>query len=105
MQIIEKAKLYNEIDIQIEDWSKDYSCFSYANTLAAYPKSKNSCRGAFSPKVGERFRAEFEFDNAEECKQAFIDLQSGKTMLKDYVEKMRLPVCSKEERQEYYKCL
>lgn len=105
MQIIEKAKLYNEIDIQIEDWSKDYSCFSYASTLAAYPKSKNNCRGAFSPKLGEKFRAEFDFDNTEECKQAFIDLQSGKTMLKDYIEKMKLPVCGEDERREYYKCL
>lgn len=105
MQIIKKAKLYNEIDIQIEDWSKDYSCFSYASILAAYPKSKNNCRGSFSPKLGEKFRAEFDFDNAEECKQAFIDLQSGKTLLKDYIEKMNLPVSSKEERQEYYKCL
>ena len=105
MKIIEKAKLYNEIDIQIEDWSKDYSCFSYASTLAAYPKSKNNCRGVFSPKVGIKFRAAFEFDNADECKQAFIDLQSGKTLLKDYIEKMKLPVCSEEERQEYYKCL
>ena len=78
---------------------------SLTSSLAVYPKSKNSCRGAFSPKVGEKFRAEFDFDNAEECKQALIDLQSGKTLLKDYIEKMKLPVCSEEERQEYYKCL
>lgn len=105
-EIIKKNIMPDGTAIQIEDWSKIYSCFIEDSTLAAYPISKWNCKGSFSPKIGKTFRAEFEFNNAKECREAFDSLVSGETTLLDYIDKYNARgAWNKEERDNYYKCL
>ena len=89
MKVIDKAIMPNGTHIQIEDWSEDYSFHSYADTLAAYPKSKVSHPGAFSPKGNETFRAGFNFNSEDETRKAFDLLAQGKAELADYKANMR----------------
>lgn len=105
-EIIKKATMPDGTDIQIEDWSTIYSCYTKNGTLAAYPISKWNCVGDFAPKIGKKFRAEFEFHNEKECKKAFDNLISGNASLLDYIDKYEVNgVHSKEEKEDYYKCL
>ena len=105
MKIIEKAEMKEGTKIQIKDWSGDYTCYSPSDTLAAYPISKNSVPGPFSPKIGETFRSQFNFDNAKQCKEAFDCLVSEKKSLYDYKDKMRICLNYNATREEWYKCL
>ena len=85
MKILEKGLMPNEVSIQIEDWSKDYSFMSYGSTIAAYPKSKQTLEGSFSPNVNEKFRFQLEFNNYEEAQEAYYQLINGKSGLINYV--------------------
>lgn len=89
MEIMQKGKLPNGTNIQIEDWSKDYSFKSYGSTIAAYPISNHSLDGQFSPKKGRSFRFQLDFKNYEEAQEAFKKLVSGERTLKDYSSNFR----------------
>lgn len=73
MKILKKGVMQDGTDIQIEDWSKDYSIYAYASTVAAYPRDR----------YGKRFRAEKDFKNNSEAEQAFEQLIDGSKSLKD----------------------
>lgn len=70
MDVIWKCRVTTKengtFDLQIEDWSKgNQSACPYGNVLVAYPESKASLNGTFSPKRGEKFRCAFDFPNHE----------------------------------------
>ena len=44
MKIIKKGQTREGIEIRIEDWSEDYSCYAYGNFVTAYPKKYGSIR-------------------------------------------------------------
>lgn len=98
MEILEKGILSNGTDIQIEDWSKDFSFYSYGSTLGTYPKSKQTLEGSFSPNLNESFRFALEFSNYAEAKEAFEKLISGKKKLADYKDNFK-------GNKEYLKCV
>lgn len=91
MQIKERGAMPNGTKIQIEDWAEDYSFLAESSTLAAYPTATRSVKGLFTPKVDERFRAAFDFENAAEAKAAFDSLLSGGAKLADYKDKIKNP--------------
>lgn len=97
MKTIKEGKMPNGVAIQIEDWSEIYSFYPEASTLAAYPTSKKSHPGAYSPKGNEMFRADFNFPSAEETVLAFEQLVAGDKTLSDFVPQMT--------RKEYADCL
>ncbi len=70
--------------IQIEDWHKSHSFIPCGGILAAYPKSKVSHKGAFSPKGNEIYRFSFSFSSKEEAKKAFDILLAGSKALSDF---------------------
>lgn len=77
--------------IQIENWHDDYRFFAPKSTLAAYPKSKISMDGEFSPKRNRKFRVSFNFDNEEETKQAYKELETGNKQLIDFKDHINNP--------------
>ena len=98
MKIIQKATTPDGTDIQIEDWSENYSCFAYADTIAAYPIAKyTDTYSQFSPQAGRRFRAEFRFESYEVAKPIFENLVSGAIVLDSLRKYMTEP--------RYRKCL
>lgn len=86
MKILQKGKMQNGTDIQIEEWHENYNFIPYGSTLASYPLSKISLQGQFAPKANERYRFAFSFQSEEEAKQAFDNLLTGKNKLSDYKE-------------------
>lgn len=84
MKIIKKGITSNGTHIQIEDWEEDYNFYNYADTLASYPKSKETHRGKYAPKAGVRYRFSFQFKNSAEAEKAYNDLLEGKKELKDF---------------------
>lgn len=85
MKVIERAKTPQGIDIQIEDWHKDYNFIAEASTIATYPRATktNYNRSLRYPQLDEKFRLELKFDNKEEAKQCFDDLKNGTKAIKD----------------------
>ncbi|KQY90980.1 hypothetical protein ASD24_24605 [Paenibacillus sp. Root52] len=84
MKVIKTGTLEDGTDIQIEDWSEDYSFYNYADMLASYPISKMTHSGSYAPKGGERYRFSFRFKDAEEADVAFKELIEGKKVLSDF---------------------
>lgn len=84
MKILDKGKMINNTVIQIEDWSEDYKFMPYGSIIAAYPISKHSLDGQFSPKRGRSFRFQIDFNSYEEAKEVFNKLVTGKKSLTDY---------------------
>lgn len=85
MKIIKKGKFPDGTDLQLEDWSEAYpGVFQKNATVSAYPVAVCSLPGQFSPKIGEKFRAQFEFDTGEQAKEAFRALLAGEKSLVDY---------------------
>lgn len=86
MKILERAKTPEGIDIQIEDWKQDYSCFNTFN-IATYPIAKRSSESGWI-KDGKTFRLDISrgFNNDEEVKQAFNDLVSGNKNISDFAD-------------------
>lgn len=82
MKVIKKSKMPNGIDIQIEDWKEDYSCF---NTLiiGTYPIAKKT--NNVWVKVGETFRLELSrfFTSDYEVNETFKNLEEGKLTLEE----------------------
>lgn len=98
MKVVEKGVMPNGTHIQIEDWSEAYSCYPPADTLASYPKSKMTHEGSYAPKAGSTYRFSFRFADAEETKEAFSDLLTGRKQLSDFADQMA-------ERLEYRNCI
>lgn len=86
MKILQKGKMQDGTDIQIEEWHENYNFVPYGSTLASYPLSKISLEGQFAPKGNERCRIAFSFESEEEAKQVFDNLLNGKSNLADYKE-------------------
>lgn len=72
MKILKKGVTPDGIEIQIEDWSEDYSFFTYGSYLAAYPKKYI------------RIRSWFEFSNHQDAVNAFESLMTGEKNILDY---------------------
>lgn len=86
MKVLERAKTPQGIDIQIEDWTEDYSCFDTLS-IAAYPKSERmpkSRKSYVTP--GETFRVSINrgFTNNEDVRKAFEELKQGVKTVKDF---------------------
>ena len=88
MEIIAENTMPDGTYIRIEDWYENYAFCKPSTTIAAYPVSKYTLEGQFAPKAGERFRAQFDFDTAEETKEVFDSLVNGSKQLADYVDKL-----------------
>lgn len=86
MQIIEKAIMPDGTKIQIEDWSKDYSCYAECGTIGAYPIAQMSGDRPFEPERGRTFRMSINFDTKEEARKCFEQLKSGEKQLIDFAE-------------------
>lgn len=84
MEIIIKGSMQDETSIQIEDWSKDYSFMPYGSMIGAYPISKQTLKGNFSPELGRAFRFQLDFESHEEAQKAFDNLVNGNSKLIDY---------------------
>ena len=65
MKILRKATTPDGIEIQLEDWSEDYSCFAYGSLIAAYPK----------PHL--RIRSELDLDSHTKALLTFEKLVAG----------------------------
>lgn len=72
MTILNKSTAPNGIYFQLEDWSEDYSCFSYGSTIGAYPKKY------------AHVRCQCDFENHNEALQAFEKLQNGEATIFDF---------------------
>jgi hypothetical protein len=97
MKILAKGTMPNGTAIQIEEWNENYDFMAYGSTLATYPKSKASHKGAYSPKANETYRFEFDFNSERETREAFSGLTSGAKTLVDY--KVSI------SRKEYADCI
>lgn len=84
MKILEKGIIPDGTKIQIEEWNEDYSFMSYGSTIGAYPTSQVNCGGTWSPKRGETFRFQLDFNSNNEAKKAYMELLNGNKTLKDY---------------------
>lgn len=93
MEIIKKGITPENIDIQLENWSKDYpTIYKGATVIAAYPTSKLSVPHYINnhfthdyPKRGEKFRLSITFPTSKEAQAAYENLILGATKLSDYV--------------------
>ena len=86
MEVIKRGKLVNGIDMQIEDWSKDYpSIYKKSDVVVVYPIAMASSEYGWVL-AGDTFRCAFHFENEEEAKKAFDNLQRGKTRPEDYAD-------------------
>lgn len=86
MEILQKGTTKDGVDIQIEDWSKDYpKTFGYGTTIALYPTAKRSVQGAVFeyPKKNERFRLSFDVQNNFQAKEIFEKFLSGEMDISD----------------------
>lgn len=86
MEILERAKTPQGVDIQIENWHKDYNFIAEASTIATYPRAtKTDYTSKLEyPRANESFRLEIRFDNKDEAKQCFDNLKNGTKAIKDY---------------------
>lgn len=93
-QVLKEGVMPDGTRIQLEDWS-GYVLHKYADTIAAYPKSKaNLIREGI--KQGENFRVSFRFNNQEQAENVFERLIAGTADLIDYdwyIESPRLAIC------------
>ena len=86
MKILQKSQTSNGVDIQIEDWSQDYSCFNYGETVVAYPVAISTNDNLIQyPKFKEKFRLEFDCQDYETALKVFESLKNGTKTLKDYI--------------------
>lgn len=87
MKIIERATMPDGTKIQIEDWTKDYSCFNTLS-IAAYPIMQRlpQSHKLYFHESGKPFRVDINRDwkNDDEVKKAFSELQNGIKEVKDF---------------------
>lgn len=105
MKVIEKSITASGLNIQIEDWSKDYpNIYKENSTIALYPKSKADISGRwcnFYPRVGESFRVDLNFNNEMECKNAFKLLIQGEKDIIDFIENYKGNI----SREDLIRCI
>jgi len=83
MEIRLTATTADGMDLQLEDWSKDYSFIKENATIGFYPMAKKSIYNQKLsglppyPREGKTFRASFEFPNEEIAKKAFYSIARG----------------------------
>ena len=85
MKIVKRNKIFNNIDIQQEDWSEDYSCYSKNSTIAVYPVAIITNESGLIGR-GDRFRLTLDFDTEEQANECYENLISGKAKINDYKE-------------------
>lgn len=87
MKVIERAIMPDGTKIQIEDWTKDYSCFKTLS-IAAYPIMQRlpQSKRLYFHESGRPFRVDINRDwkNDDEVKKAFSELQNGIKEVKDF---------------------
>ncbi|MFT8556588.1 hypothetical protein [Liquorilactobacillus hordei] len=86
MKVSMKNKLPDGTKIQVEDWSKDYNFLNKNDMLVVYPIAKISGDNQFSPRQGETFRLELEFDDEKQVMTAYNELMNGNKQIADYKE-------------------
>ena len=92
MDVVKTGKLPDGAFSYIEDWSMNYpGLYTSKSVVAAYPISKYTLPGYFAPKAGETFRAQFDFDSAEQAEEAFDSLVNGEKQLTDYIDRLYYP--------------
>lgn len=74
IRVLKRGMTPDLIEIQIEDWSKDYSFMPYGRTIAIYPKNR----------YNKKFRAEEDFKRHEEAERVFKNLVLGINTLADF---------------------
>lgn len=85
MKVLERAMTPNGIDVQIEDWSQDYSFHKFGDVVATYPKATHTSTDKFEyPKFKEEFRLEFNCKNNTQAQEVFNNLKNGTKTLLDY---------------------
>ena len=85
MKVIRRNKTFSNIDIQQEDWSEDYSCYSKNSTIAVYPVAIMTNESGLIGR-GDRFRLTLDFDTEEQANECYENLISGKANINDYKE-------------------
>lgn len=82
MKILQKGITPDGINIQIEDWKENYSCFNTL-TIGTYPIAKNS--NSIWIKVGKTFRLDLNrlFNSDDEVYETFKNLEEGKVTLEE----------------------
>ena len=84
MKILEKATTPDGVDIQIEDWSDNYSFMNILN-IGVYPIAKQSDTVWITP--NERFRMSLDkFKSDSETLEVFRKLKNGNYKLEDLTE-------------------
>ena len=103
MFVIEKGTTPNGISIQIENWHDIYPNLHIENdTIGFYPKAINDVYNETNPhfpaypKRNETFRAALKFKTAEETRNAFELLKSGKKTYMHYLDNYQENVISKD---------
>lgn len=89
MKVIKKSYTPDGVQIQINDWSEDYSFFATNSEIAAYPKAKASSPYGWV-RAGENFRCGFTFESEEQALKAFQQLESGEKRLEDFTDVLDL---------------
>ncbi len=88
MEILMKEKT-EKFDIQLEDWSKDYSCFNYGSTIGLYQPAKEDV--GYCIKRNKITRFDFNFKNNEEALKAYNDLLLGNKKPIDFIDNLHDP--------------
>lgn len=91
MNIHDKGTMPDGTAIQIENWHANYDFIAPNSMIAAYPISKYTHAGGFSPKAGEPYRFAFCFKTEADAERAFKALLAGKKTLKDYADRLDNP--------------
>lgn len=83
MKVIKESKMPNGIEIKIEDWTKDYSCYDTLS-IAAYPIAKNTGKWGWV-RGGEKFRLGLSrnFESNDQVYTVFKQLENGEVKLEE----------------------
>ena len=74
MKVLQRGQMPDGTEIQIEEWSENYSFYAYGSMVAAYPKNR----------YGEKVRANKTFESAEEAEMSFNALKNCDKILADF---------------------
>ena len=82
--------------LYIEDWTPE-KCFYHPYVVAAFPISKQTLPGTWSPDFGRKFRYGMTFETFKEAAECADKLMHGEATLIDYADCI--------ERPEYAVCV
>jgi hypothetical protein len=77
MEIIKEITTPAGVYARLEDWTEDYPGLKYRYMVAAYPQSQWTMPGAFAPKAGETFRADFIFKDMPSAVKMLNEIEIG----------------------------